>query len=319
MKEAGNINKSLSVLGAVINSLVEISEGKQRHIRYRDSKLTFILKDSLGGNSKTCIIANTSSASSSFAETLSTLKFAQRAKQIKNKASINEDSSGNLEGLKREIKKLKEELGQSKSIINSLESEEKRRYKTPTKPSPFYSVSTISNEAHQKQIMEQNQKALEMEILLKQSMDVLTENELILQTELAKKEEYINIFRCASDVYDNNEMQYRTLLNLQESKLTRYQKALKNGKACEIENLMTEENGILKRENAALLEILKTMPLVMKTYVQNVEMRENIDSLEFEFNPNSSVSVARQLQENLILLQQLTFKIDVIITFISLF
>ena len=104
LKEAGNINKSLSILGAVINSLVEIAEGKKCHIRYRDSKLTFILKDSLGGNAKTCIIANVSPASSSFAETVSTLKFAQRAKQIKNRASINEDSTGNLEGLKKEIK-----------------------------------------------------------------------------------------------------------------------------------------------------------------------------------------------------------------------
>lgn len=81
------------VLGCVINSLVESSQGKSRHIPYRDSKLTFILKDSLGGNSKTCMIAAASSASGSFAETLSTLKFAQRAKMIKNKALINEEAS----------------------------------------------------------------------------------------------------------------------------------------------------------------------------------------------------------------------------------
>jgi len=57
LKEAGMINKSLSALGIVINSLVEISEGKTRHVHYRDSKLTFLLRDSLGGNSKTTIIA----------------------------------------------------------------------------------------------------------------------------------------------------------------------------------------------------------------------------------------------------------------------
>jgi hypothetical protein len=54
------INKSLSALGNVINSLVDISEGKSRHVHYRDSKLTFLLRDSLGGNSKTLIIANVS-------------------------------------------------------------------------------------------------------------------------------------------------------------------------------------------------------------------------------------------------------------------
>ena len=84
--------------------------GKTRHIPYRDSKLTFILKDSLGGNSKTFMVAAVSAASSSFQETLSTLKFAQRAKMIKNRALINEESIGNLDNLKKEIKRLKEEI-----------------------------------------------------------------------------------------------------------------------------------------------------------------------------------------------------------------
>lgn len=76
LKEAGMINKSLSALGNVINSLVDLSEGKARHIHYRDSKLTFLLWDSLGGNSKTVIIANISPSAISYGETLSTLKFA---------------------------------------------------------------------------------------------------------------------------------------------------------------------------------------------------------------------------------------------------
>jgi hypothetical protein len=101
------INKSLSALGNVINSLVDLSEGKARHIHYWDSKLTFLLRDSLGGNSKTVIIANISPSANSFGETLSTLKFAQRAKLMKNKAVINEDSSGSISILKEEIKWLK--------------------------------------------------------------------------------------------------------------------------------------------------------------------------------------------------------------------
>jgi hypothetical protein len=76
LKEAGMINKSLSALGNVINSLVDISEGKNRHVHYRDSKLTFLLRDSLGGNSKTVIIANISPSLSCYGETVSTLKFA---------------------------------------------------------------------------------------------------------------------------------------------------------------------------------------------------------------------------------------------------
>jgi len=76
LKEAGMINKSLSALGIVINSLVEITEGKQRHVHYRDSKLTFLLRDSLGGNSKTLIVANISPSTICFGETMSTLNFA---------------------------------------------------------------------------------------------------------------------------------------------------------------------------------------------------------------------------------------------------
>ena len=110
LKEAGMINRSLSALGNVINSLVDVSEGKSRFVAYRDSKLTFILRDSLGGNSKTVIIANISPSHLNINETLSTLKFAQRAKLIRNKAVINEDSSGTILLLKNEIKKLKKDL-----------------------------------------------------------------------------------------------------------------------------------------------------------------------------------------------------------------
>lgn len=100
----------------VINSLVESTEGKTRHVNYRDSKLTFLLKDALGGNSKTHLIANISPNLISCQETLSTLTFARRVKLIKlNKVSINEDASGNLESLKCEIRRLKQEIVQLKS------------------------------------------------------------------------------------------------------------------------------------------------------------------------------------------------------------
>ncbi|XP_069067584.1 kinesin-like protein KIF15 isoform X2 [Pleurodeles waltl] len=112
LKEAGSINRSLSCLGQVITALVDVSNGKQRHICYRDSKLTFLLRDSLGGNAKTYIIANVHPGSKCFGETLSTLQFAQRAKLIKNKAVVNEDTQGNVTQLQAEVKKLKEQLSQ---------------------------------------------------------------------------------------------------------------------------------------------------------------------------------------------------------------
>lgn len=107
IKEAGNINKSLSILGNVINALID---SKNKFVPFRDSKLTYLLKDSLGGNSKTMIIANISQSVVQFAETLSTLKFVQRAKMITNKTAINENISDveKISNLENEIKRLKE-------------------------------------------------------------------------------------------------------------------------------------------------------------------------------------------------------------------
>lgn len=88
MKEATKINLSLSALGNVISALVD---GKTHHIPYRDSKLTRLLQDSLGGNTKTIMIAAISPANYNYEETLSTLRYASRAKFIQNKPKINED------------------------------------------------------------------------------------------------------------------------------------------------------------------------------------------------------------------------------------
>ncbi|KAJ0441240.1 putative plus-end-directed kinesin ATPase [Helianthus annuus] len=110
LKEAANINKSLSTLGHVIMVLVDGANSRTRHVPYRDSRLTFLLQDSLGGNSKTMIIANVSPSISSATETLNTLKFAQRAKLIQNNAVINEDASGDVVALQHQIRLLKEEL-----------------------------------------------------------------------------------------------------------------------------------------------------------------------------------------------------------------
>lgn len=110
LKEASGINKSLSTLGLVIMSLVDQQQGRQRHIPYRDSKLTTLLRDSLGGNAKTVMVACISPAAINSAETLSTLRFADGAKRIKNKAVVNEDAQGDAESLRREVRRLKDEL-----------------------------------------------------------------------------------------------------------------------------------------------------------------------------------------------------------------
>jgi kinesin family protein 3/17 len=110
LKEAQKINLSLSALGNVISALVA---GKATHIPYRDSKLTRLLQDSLGGNTKTVMIAAVSPADYNYDETLSTLRYASRAKQIKNKPKINEDpKDALLREYENEIKQLKAALAE---------------------------------------------------------------------------------------------------------------------------------------------------------------------------------------------------------------
>ncbi|XP_041367083.1 kinesin-like protein KIF17 [Gigantopelta aegis] len=105
LKEATKINLSLSALGNVISALVD---GKSKHIPYRDSKLTRLLQDSLGGNTKTMMVACLSPADNNYDETLSTLRYANRAKNIKNKPKINEDpKDALLRQYQEEIQKLK--------------------------------------------------------------------------------------------------------------------------------------------------------------------------------------------------------------------
>ncbi|KAG1450733.1 hypothetical protein G6F56_008260 [Rhizopus delemar] len=118
LEEAKKINKSLTALGMVINAL---TDGKSSHIPYRDSKLTRILQESLGGNSRTTLIINCSPSSYNEAETLSTLRFGMRAKSIKNKAKVNSDLSP--AELKALLKKVKTETVTFKSYIAALEGE----------------------------------------------------------------------------------------------------------------------------------------------------------------------------------------------------
>ncbi|CAN0224169.1 unnamed protein product [Ectocarpus sp. 12 AP-2014] len=110
LKEGANINKSLSSLGNVINALVDVANGKKGvFVPYRNSKLTRVLQESLGGNSLTAMLAALSPAACNFEETLSTLKYASRAKSIKVNAVKNEEAS-QVSRLEEEVRALKQKL-----------------------------------------------------------------------------------------------------------------------------------------------------------------------------------------------------------------
>ncbi|XP_035660049.1 kinesin-like protein KIF13A isoform X10 [Branchiostoma floridae] len=120
LKEGSNINKSLSTLGLVISTLADQSAGKghkNKFVPYRDSVLTWLLKDNLGGNSKTAMIATISPALDNYEETLSTLRYADRAKRIVNHAVINEDPNARIiRELREEVDKLKVQLTEAESL-----------------------------------------------------------------------------------------------------------------------------------------------------------------------------------------------------------
>ncbi|XP_066142639.1 kinesin-like protein Klp98A isoform X2 [Euwallacea fornicatus] len=119
LKEGAHINKSLVTLGSVISTLAELSTSDRKDpngqrksfIPYRDSVLTWLLKDSLGGNSKTIMIAAISPADCNYGETLSTLRYANRAKNIINKPTINEDPNVKL------IRELRNEISNLKTLM----------------------------------------------------------------------------------------------------------------------------------------------------------------------------------------------------------
>lgn len=132
LEECKKINQSLSALGNVISALTDPKS--RSHIPYRDSKLTRLLEDSLGGNCKTTMMAMVSPAFNAFAESLSTLKFANRAKNIQNNAKINEDVDDRalLRKYEAELKALRKELEEknqdvmNKEVLFKLEEEKKR-------------------------------------------------------------------------------------------------------------------------------------------------------------------------------------------------
>ena len=133
LEESKKINKSLSCLGNVINALTD-KKNKNNYIPYRDSKLTRLLQDSLGGNCKTTMIAMISPSQDAFSESLSTLYFAQRAKKIKNRPIINEDVNNRalirkyeneLQNLKNELE-LKNKMLKNNGLVMQLQEEKEQ-------------------------------------------------------------------------------------------------------------------------------------------------------------------------------------------------
>lgn len=183
LQEAKKINSSLSTLGLVINNL---TDSKSTHVPYRDSKLTRILQESLGGNSKTTLILNCSPSSSNELETLSTLRFGSRAKFIKNKVHLNPELSVNQLELK--ISQLEKINEKNQEYILKLESDifclrndtskspywKKNSLTSPRTPSKLPVPNNLNRLAYAEELERRDNKIAELEAnLLTMKMDTL--------------------------------------------------------------------------------------------------------------------------------------------------
>ena len=204
IKEAGNINKSLSILGNVINAVIEFNEGKTKFVPFRDSKLTYYLKDSIGGNSKTVIIGNISQSYIQISETQSTLNFIQRAKMIKNKAKIIENVNDIVKMLQNEIKALKqtnEELNKKvEELLKENEDQKKNMELISKKNKSIHSKKTrdIEDKIRQELVSEFRKK--KNNNISSYSKDLSQENEVQNLSNLVTKNDLKELFEKINHV-----------------------------------------------------------------------------------------------------------------------
>lgn len=259
LKEASMINKSLSSLGNVINSLVEIAEGRQRHVPYRDSKLTFLLKDSLGGNSKTCIIANISPSLMCYGETLSTLRFAERAKMVKNRAVVNEDTTGTLSELREEVKRLK-------TLLKTQQDS----------PGQGFSIDF-------------SERIKQVESLLEQNLRIRLQSENALKVELTEQENYISELNSALQKCEKKISADRKIIKAKDENLKKLQK----NENFEEKKLIVE----LKNEIDELRKENENHPIAAILQAENLKLKHEVSNLEKEMK-ESNLSLKSRLQES---------------------
>ncbi|GAV81504.1 Kinesin domain-containing protein/Kinesin-relat_1 domain-containing protein [Cephalotus follicularis] len=280
LKEAANINKSLSTLGHVIMLLVDVAHGKPRHVPYRDSRLTFLLQDSLGGNSKTMIIANVSPSICCASETLNTLKFAQRAKLIQNNAVVNEDSTGDVIALQHQIRLLNEELSILKrqnvsrslsfvSTSNTMNIEENACIEDKYEISQKQTVDLLGDES--KGIVRMSTKQLKsLEATLAGSL----RREQMAETSIKKLEAEIEQLNRLVRQREEDTRSTKMMLRFREDKILRMESLL--GGSLPPESFLLEENRLLTEEIQLLQSKIDKNPEVTRFALENIRLLDQL-------------------------------------------
>jgi hypothetical protein len=292
LKEATKINLSLSALGNVISALVD---GKSSHIPYRDSKLTRILQDSLGGNTKTVMCANAGPADYNYDESLSTLRYANRAKNIKNRPVINEDpKDAMLKEYQDEISRLRKQLSQMSSTSSTSNAANNNN--------EVDKENLQSQEMIAKLRLNQDQSAEERSALQKKLDDekkarVDTENQRInLEKQLKKMEAELMI---GGEIVEEAAKQEATLRQANQDLIAKQEKELALTRQLnenEEEKLHLEEKySSLSEEVASKTKKLKK---VWSKYQQN---KAELKDLEHEFldEKNDMMASIRELTKQI--------------------
>nr|AMS24239.1 kinesin 12-Ie protein [Marsilea vestita] len=287
LREAVNINKSLSTLGLVIMTLVDVAHGKQRHVPYRDSKLTFLLQDSLGGNSKTAIIATVSPSIICASETLSTLKFAQRTKFIQNNAIINEDASDDVTKLRSQIENLKNELERLRSVSESTGYEQSSVDKD------------INVETHD--FGSENEKALlhptpETSLWIdKESVESLSAG--AIQDEVIGKKYEIGSenqqLKCLIQEYEMETNHLKSIVQVKDEKIQSLECAAES--LISNEGHLKEENMLLRQEINLLQQKQNQNPELLYFALENKRLMDELKSVQISHGREREIKLDNQL------------------------
>ncbi|KAF8796903.1 kinesin-like protein KIF3A [Argiope bruennichi] len=263
--EATKINLSLSTLGNVISALVD---GKSTHIPYRNSKLTRLLQDSLGGNAKTLMCANIGPAEYNYDESLSTLRYANRAKNIKNKAKINEDPKDTmLKKFKDEIEELKKQLEECSEGGTESGEDISEKGEEETKPPKAHRKKAFSEEEikkMQEQIEEDRKKLAERK-------DILEEERTKIGSELEKRQRDLAGIRTDHDVL------LQKLQGLEKQIIIGGENLLE--KAQEQERLLEESSKELEERKKKEMELKKALE---EKETERLDIEEKYSSLQEE-------------------------------------
>ncbi|KAI9319009.1 hypothetical protein BX666DRAFT_1414198 [Dichotomocladium elegans] len=258
-KEGININAGLLALGNVISALADINAGKRvAHIPYRDSKLTRLLQDSLGGNSQTLMIACVSPAEANVIETINTLQYAHRARSIKNKVEKNEAeewlTNDNPEYLRGMITKLKAEIRDLKSPSR----QQQQPLPLPSLPTPSVSLSDASISTSSSASDDHDKQALVADLRrqieeLQNQVTVTRERNQLVESELKRKKDNLDFQHLVEPVIEEYEKSISSL----ESQLAMARAALSHSDTAiaEQEAKLSKYETMHGSEKASLVEL----------------------------------------------------------------